>query len=60
MIYKVKVVEEIRYHITYEVEADSEDEAKDLVMGEVVEGDIEEQDITYYDILSVDEEHSDT
>jgi hypothetical protein len=58
MIYKVKVVEEIRYHITYEVEADSEDEAKDLVMGEVVEGDIEEQDITYYDILSVDEEHS--
>jgi hypothetical protein len=59
MIYKVKVVEEIRYHITYEVEADSEDEAKDLVMGEVVEGDIEEQDITYYDILSVDEEHSD-
>ena len=59
MIYKVKVVEEIRYHITYEVEADSEDEAKDLVMGEVVEGDIEEQDITYYDILSIDEEHSD-
>ena len=59
MIYKVKVVEEIRYHITYEVEANSEDEAKDLVMGEVVEGDIEEQDITYYDILSVDEEHSD-
>jgi hypothetical protein len=59
MIYKVKVVEEIRYHITYEVEADSEDEAKDLVMGEIVEGDIEEQDITYYDILSVDEEHSD-
>ncbi len=59
MIYKVKVVEEIRYHITYEVEADSEDEARDLVMGEVVEGDIEEQDITYYDILSVDEEHSD-
>ena len=60
MIYKVKVVEEIRYHITYEVEADSEDEAKDLVMGEVIEGDIEEQDITYYDILSVDEKYSNT
>ena len=59
MIYKVKVVEEVRYHITYEVEADSKDEAIDLVMGEVIEGDIEEQDITYYDILSVDEEHSD-
>lgn len=55
MIYKVEVVEEIRYHIMFEVEADSEEGAKNIVMDDVVEGDIIDQDITYYDILGVHE-----
>lgn len=53
--YKVKVVEEIRYHITFEVEAESKEQAKNIIMENIVEGEIEDEDITYFDIISINE-----
>ena len=55
MNYKVKVVEEIRYNIEFDVEADSKEEACDIVRDDILEGEIIEEDITYFDIVDVHE-----
>jgi len=52
--YRVKVIEEIRYHIDFEVEAESEKQAKDIIREDTIEGEITEEDMTYFEILSVD------
>lgn len=55
MNYKVKVVEEIRYNIEFDVEADSKEEACDIVRDDILESEIIEENITYSDIIDVHE-----
>ena len=55
MNYKVKVVEEIRYNIEFDVEANSKEEACDIVRDDILEEKIIEEDITYFDIVDVHE-----
>lgn len=55
MTYKVKVVEEIRYNIEFDIEADSREEACNIVRDGILEGEIIEEDITYFDIIDVHE-----
>lgn len=56
MTYKVKVVQEVRTIIEYEIEADNEEQAKDKVYGlDPSEGDEVWDDLTYFDILDVKE-----
>lgn len=54
--YKVKVVQEVRTIIEYEIEADNEEQAKDKVYGlDPSEGDEVWDDLTYFDILDIKE-----
>lgn len=54
--YKVKVVQEVRTIIEYEIEADNEDQARDKVYGlDPSEGNEVWDDLTYFDILEVNE-----
>lgn len=55
MLYKVKVIEEIRYNIIFEVEADSEEEATNIVIDDILEGDIIDEEVTYFDITDIQE-----
>jgi DNA-binding Lrp family transcriptional regulator len=55
MLYKVKVIEEIRYNIIFEVEADSEEEATNIVTDDILEGDIIDEEVTYFDITDIQE-----
>jgi len=56
MTYKVKVVQEVRTIVEYEIEADNEEQAKDKVYGlDPSEGDEVWDDLTYFDILDVKE-----
>ena len=55
MLYKVKVIEEIRYNIIFEVEADSEEEATNIVTDDILEGNIIDEEVTYFDITDIQE-----
>lgn len=56
MTYMVKVVQEVRTIVEYEIEADNEEQAKDKVYGlDPSEGDEVWDDLTYFDILDVKE-----
>ena len=56
MTYKVKVVQEVRTIIEYEIEADNEKQARDEVYGlDPSEGNEVWDDLTYFDILDVEE-----
>lgn len=54
MTYKVVALEEIRYTVVYEIEAHSEEEAKNIVSNETNEGSIVNQDMTYFEIIDVE------
>lgn len=56
MTYKVKVVQEVRTIIEYEIEADNEEQARDKVYGlDPSEGNEVWDDLTYFDILDIEE-----
>lgn len=56
MTYKVKVVQEVRTIIEYEIEADNAEQARDKVYFlDPSEGDEVWDDLTYFDILDVKE-----
>ena len=54
MTYKIVALEEIRYTVVYEIEARSEEEAKNIVSNETNEGSIVNQDMTYFEIIDVE------
>ena len=55
MTYEVEVCEEIRYRIKHIVEADSKEDARDIILNDINEGDIIDQDTTYFDITDIHE-----
>jgi hypothetical protein len=59
MTYKVKVVQEVRTVIEYEIEADNEDQAREIACGlEPTDGEETWSDLTYFDILDIKEVHN--
>lgn len=55
MLYKVEVKEEIRYNVIFEVEADSEEEATNIVTDDILEGTIIDEEVTYFGITDIQE-----
>lgn len=56
MTYKIDVIEEIRYNITFEIEANSKEEAKRIIRDDIVEGEIKNQEITDFEIVDIEEQ----
>ena len=52
--YKIRTIEEVRTLIEYIIEAETEEEAKNLIRY-CDDGKVIDEDLTYYEIISVDE-----
>ena len=53
--FEVRTIEEIRYIKSYTVEAETREEARQIVLDEEIEGKDISDDCTYFDIITINE-----